>query len=239
MPIASKPTRSPTRRAPAKSVPKAAFQAPLIEDDARPQDHKGVPIVSEQTTSNLPNGATFRISRLFLANGTNAYGCRDCKFTGDTRADVQQHRNAEHGAKYGKKTPRVIFPPDKNVPDLVLPARQDGVAAPTNPMQMTLGEILALMPSIAATSDLVDRMEVERDAAVSDLAERERHDRENAHKINVYESHVEELLDLRMKIRNVGSYEQAKAELLELRAWKKAMIKKLSALGFKLSEEEE
>lgn len=246
MPVASKPSRSVSGRAAKttrRSAPRATFQEPLVAapptESDRPQDHKGIPVSHEELQSNLPNGAAFKVSRLHLADGTTAYACRDCLHTADTRADVQHHRNAVHGARFGKKTPRVIFPADKNVGDLVLPERQPGVAAPSDPMQMTIAELLALMPSIGAVGDLVDRAEHERDLAKIELEERRRHDRENAHKIAVYDSLQAQIVELRMLVKHTGSYEQMKTELLALRAWKKKIMSKLDAVGFKFIEEDQ
>lgn len=219
------------------------FQEPLMQrpdnGDGRPRDHDGIPIEREELVGNLPSGAAFKISKLHLANQEIAWACRDCQFTADVRRDVAQHRNEEHGARFGKKTPKVVFPRDEDLGDLVLPPRLDGMPAPSNPMEMTLAEVLSLMPSVAAISDLVDKAERERDAAVEELIERRKSDRINQPKIDVHDSLTAEIVDLRLMVKNFGSYDQMKQELTELRAWKKSMIKKLNTLGFTMTEEEQ
>jgi hypothetical protein len=255
------PRRTATRRAPGRP----AFQEPLIEspdkpatakgpaavkaDKAppavaeqrhpeRPSEHNGVAVAREELQSNLPNGAVFKISRLHLVDGTAAYACRDCSFTGDGRVDVQQHRNAEHGKRYGKKAPRVIFEKDRQVGDLVLPPRRDDTPAPTNPMEMTLAEFLSLAPSFAALSDLIDRTERERDAALAAIREMREENKDAAHAMAVYPSLQEEVVNLRLLVRHAGPYEEMKTELLQLRAWKKKMIQRLEPLGFVLTDED-
>lgn len=205
----------------------------------RPTEHKGVTVAREELTANLPTGAPFRISRLHLTDGTTAFACRDCLFTGDNRGEVAAHRNATHGTRYGKRAPKLVYEPDDGPADLVLPPRPDGSSAPDNPLQMTVAELLALLPTISGCSDLIEKAEYERDLAQIELEERRRHDRENNHKIQVYESNQNQLVELRMKIKNAGSFDELKAEVVELRSWKKKMIAKLSALGFKLTEEEQ
>jgi hypothetical protein len=234
---APEPTPEPEPEPTPEPTPKPTLAASQADSDDRPRDHKGIPIVREELTSSLPNGAPFRISRLHLSDGTIAFACRDCLDTEDTRGAVMAHRNREHGATFGKKRPKVEPLADKFVGDLVLPPRKDG-PAPSNPMEMTVAELMALLPSISAIGDLIDRMEQERDHAVNELIEREAHDRENKHKIAVYPSLQEEVVDLRGRLRGVGSFDEMKAELIELRRWKKEMIKRLSALGFTLSEED-
>ncbi len=254
-------SRIPVRRARPPKATKPAFQEPLIgrqpdskpepkpqakpgsrdahsREDARPTDHNGIPVVSEELLANLPSGSPFKVTRLHLSDGTKAWGCRDCLFTGDVRRDVQQHRNAEHGAKFGKKTPKLVYAAHADDGDLVLPPRAEGKAAPSDVMQMTVAELLALLPSIGAISDLVDQVEHERDVMRIELVERRKHDRENQHKIDVYDSHQEELLAMRLAMKNTGSYEQMKAELMQLRAWKKRVTAKLNAVGFVLNEED-
>ncbi len=248
------PAKAPARRGRPPRVTRPAFQEPMIdraaagkqpaaasspEPGARPADHNGIPIEREELLANLPSGSPFKVTRLHLSDGNKAWGCRDCLFTGDARRDVQQHRNDEHGARFGKKTPKLVYAAHADDGDLVLPPRDENKAAPSDIMQMTMGEVLALMPSIGALSDLVDRVEHERDLARVELNERRKHDRENQHKIDVYDSHQEELLTLRLHMRNTGSYEQLKAEVVALRAWKKRITAKLNAVGFVLNEEDQ
>lgn len=208
--------RGPGR--PRKVAPRVADQPTLdgssTEPD-RPTDHNGIPVVREELIANLPK-APFKISRLFLADDTVAFACRDCLFTGDSRGAVMLHRNEEHGASFGRS--RVDLVPLKTTPDPVLPPRADG-PAPSNPLEMTLGEFLALAPSLAALGDLVDHMQSERDDAQAELVELRRHEKENAAKI--------------------AHYDQNRDELVYLRNWRRKMIKRLNDMGFSLNEEGE
>jgi len=251
MPVATtkSPKQKPTpRRGPAQAaamavpprqipLPDPRESAPDQHDPSRPAQHNGIPIAREELLFNIP-GAYFRISRLHLADGTTAMACRDCLFTSDTRTEVCEHRNAEHGSRYGKKPPKLTFEADKQPPELVLPPRDDDEPAPSNPMEMTLAEFLSLVPSIGALGDLIDRTERQRDHYRAELEQRVRDERANKHKVDVYESLQDEVVDLRLKIRNTGSYDELKAEVLELRAWRKKMIARLGALGFNFTEEE-
>ncbi len=228
-----------SRRTPAKSTPAPAFQEPLVPDnDGRPTDHNGIPIEREELLGNLPTGAHFRISKLHLANEETAFACRDCDFTADQRSEVMQHRNEAHGARFGKRTPKVTFNKDTNLGDVVLPPRANGFT-PSNPMEMTLAECLALAPSIGAIGDLITQVEAERDQAIADLHELRIWQRANAHAVAVHDSLQAEVIDLRLMIKNSGSYEQLKTEVNTLRAWKKKITAKLNAVGFKLAEDEE
>lgn len=247
MPAATKATRPTVRRTTKATTPPPKnnnVQQTLVEDPpqpTRPREHKGVQVVREELFSNLPNGAPFRVSRLYLVDDTIAYACRDCLTTADTRALINRHRNEEHGARFGKKAPKVLYDGGKQVADgdLVLPLRPDGTAAPQNVMNWTLAEFMALVPSIGALSDLIEKTEHERDMARIELAERRKTDRENAHKVAVYESLHAEVVELRVMVKNSGAYESLKTEVLELRAWKKQVSKKLETLGFKLIEEDQ
>lgn len=223
------PKEPPSDQLPAKAA-KPPAPAPAPPSD-RPTEHNGINVVREELRGNLPTGASFRISKLHLVDGTMAFACRDCLFTADTNVEVQYHRNAEHGAKFGKKTPKVVFPVDKDPVDLVLPPRGDK-PAPTNPMAMTIAEILALAPSYAALADLIDRTEQERDAALAKVAEMKDDNREAQHAVAVYPSLQEEVVNLRLLVKDVGSYEQLKAELQTLRAFKKKVTQRLEAIGF-------
>lgn len=231
---AAKPAAEPDRT---EAAP--VRKSPVASKSDRPTDHKGISIVREELRTFLPSGAATKISKLHLSDGTAAFACRDCLFTHDTIAGIQHHRNDVHGTTYGHKAPRVIFEKDatKPVGDLVLPPRGDK-PAPTNPMEMTLAEFLALVPSYAALADLIDRLERERDAALEKVIE-VRHETRNAqHALAVYPSLQEEVVDLRMRLKGVGSFDEMKAELLALRAWKKKMIQRLEPLGFALIDED-
>lgn len=233
------------RRGPARKSAKgggSAYQAPALMADPneqeRPTEHNGLHIEREEPLMSLPN-APFRYTRLHLIDGSTAFACRDCLTTTDTRGQILIHRNAEHGARIGKKNPRVALPElgKREAPDLVLAPRADGTPVPEDPMMMRLGELLALMPSIAALGDLVERLEVERDQAVAEL-DGNRIDKATQHKIDVYDHHRQEILDLRLALNRQANYEQVKDELYALRAWKKKIEAKLKAVGFVLSEEE-
>lgn len=226
---ASKPTKSRVR--------KPMFQEPLTPD--RPIDHKGIPVVKEEAIpSPLGNGTFFKISKLHLADGTIGYACVDCLHTADSRGLVMAHRNAEHGAKFGKKRPKVVFEPDEDVVDAVLPPRADSEPAPSNIMEWTLAEFLALVPTLGALGDLITKAEDDKAAAENELNERCVNDRLNATKLAAYDGIQAELVERRMVMKNLGSYEELKDEVLALRAWKKAIIKKFESLGFTLTEEE-
>lgn len=230
--VAKQQGSSLRRREPAKGL----FLPPTAPD-GRPSEHHGIGIDHEELIMHLPN-APLRIARLHLVNGEQAYACRDCTYTGDTRGQVMIHRNDKHGTNIGRKKPKVEWPKGDPAPDLVLPPRTDGVA-PTDPLEMRLGEFLALAPSYAALGDLIERIESERDAALAELDERRRHDKVNQHKIDAYEGNHADLVEMRQIVTRQGNYDAVKAEMYALRAWKKKMIAKLSGLGFQLNEEEQ
>lgn len=235
------PSKTPTRttRSPArKPATQTSLLPSLAVPDGRPTQHNGVAVVQEILRSNLPNNAPMKISKLKLADGTMAAACRDCKFTGDTITIVMQHRYKDHGAGYSKKFVRAHFPADKFVGDIVLPSRGPDKPMPTGAMDMTMAEILALLPSIHALGELIDKTEAQRDLLLAELNERSKHDRENQHKIAAYDSLTDEVVERRAAMRTTGSYEQMRAEVLELRKWKKDMIKKLGPLGFNFNDEE-
>jgi hypothetical protein len=196
-----------------------------------------VAVVREELLSNLPSGSPFKVSKIHLVDGTIAHACRDCLFTGDTVTEVRHHRNAEHGTKFGKRAPKVHWERDTNLGDLVLPMRGD-VPAPTNPMEMTLAEFLALAPSYAALGDLMDRLERERDAALDKLADLMSQNKEAQHALAVYPALQQEVVELRLLVRNAGAYEELKSEVLTLRAFKKKITAKLEQIGFGLVEEQ-
>jgi hypothetical protein len=237
---AKKSSALPSRRQAGRPVRPPAFQEPLVPavESDRPQDHNGIPVVREELVGNLPTGAKMKISKLHLSDGTLAFACRDCLFSADSRAEVMQHRNQQHGSRYGKKTPKLVFAKDKDVHDVVLPPRTDG-PAPGNIMEMTMAEVLALMPSIGALGDLVEEATHRAELAEVELAERRRHDRENEQKIAAYDSMREELVDRRVAMKGFSSYDDMKNELRELRAWKQKITARLKPLGFVLAEEDE
>lgn len=230
---------APPRRRKAGNL---AFQEPLMAgpEKDRPQDHNGIPVVREQLRmSPLPScKAPLKISRLHLANKVVAFACRDCLYTGDTLADVMHHRNAEHGAKYGKKKPKVEFPADDDPTDIILPPRAAGLPAPGDIMEMTMAELLSLLPSLHALGALIQQTEAENEALTAEIDARRHFDLANQDKLAAYDSLQAELVDRRLTMKGSGSYEEMKAELTELRAWKKQIIKRFSAIGFMFTEEE-
>jgi hypothetical protein len=230
--------RQPAKTAAPRKVAARKPAPPSVEEEpGRPQQHNGVAVLREELRRNLPSNAPFKISKLHLEGGGLAFACRDCEFTADTNSEVQQHRNAEHGTRYGKRTPKVVWPKDNQLDDVILPPRGDQ-PAPTNPMEMMLGEFLAMVPSYAAMSDLIDRAERDRDAALARVAELQDQNRDAQHALAVYPTLQAEVVDLRLLTRNTGSYEELKAEVQALRAWKKKIIQRLEPLGFSLTEEE-
>lgn len=231
-----KALRQRVRSTPAPE-PEPEQEEPADRDPTRPHEHNGVAVVREELLSNLPSGSPFKVSKLHLIDGTVAHACRDCRFTGDTVTEVRHHRNAEHGTKFGKRTPKVHWERDNALGDLVLPMRGD-VPAPTNPMEMTLAEFLALAPSYAALGDLMDRLERERDAALDKLADLMSQNKEAQHALAVYPALQQEVVELRLLVRNAGAYEELKSEVLTLRAFKKKITAKLEQIGFGLVEEQ-
>lgn len=236
----------PTAAAPPRRRQRAgnpAFQEPLMPgpDQSRPQDHNGIPVVREELRmSPLPTcKAPLRISRLHLADKSLAFACRDCLFTGDTLKDVMHHRNAAHGAKYGKKKPKVEFPTDEDPTDIVLLPRAADIPAPGDVMEMTMAEVLSLLPSLQALGALVQHTEAENEALKAELFQRKQFDLANRDKLAAYDSLQEELVDRRLNMKGVGSYDELKAELVKLREWKKQIIKRFSAIGFQFLEEED
>lgn len=237
-PLVDKPDRTVIEPAKVEEPP-TARRSPVADKPDRPTQHNGISIIREELRIFLPNGAPTKISKLHLSDGTIAHACRDCLFTHDTLAGVQHHRNDTHGTSYGHRPPRVVFEKDttKAVGDLVLFPRGDK-PAPTNPMEMTLAEFLSLVPSYAAWADLIDRVEQERDAALEKLIDVRDIAREAQHALAVYPSLQEEVVDLRIKLKGVGSFDEMKAELLALRAWKKKVIQRLEPLGFALVDDD-
>jgi hypothetical protein len=237
LPAKKAPVRPAKATKPAGAKPPGTKPDEAERDPSRPHQHNGVEVVREELRSNLPSGAPYKVSKLHLVDGTVAHACRDCLFTADTSPQVREHRNAEHGTRYGKRPPKVHWEKDPDVGDLVLPLRGDK-PAPTNPMEMTLAEFLALAPSYAALSDLIDRTERERDAALDKLAELMASNKEAQHALAVYPALQQEVVDLRLMVRNVGAYEELKNEVLALRVFKKKILSKLEAVGFNFVDED-
>jgi len=217
----------------------AEKETPAAPAKGRPTEHNGVRIVEEQPRLSPLNQSPMKISNLKLADGKKAFACRDCEMTGDTLADVMHHRNEDHGSKYGKKhlKVQVKIPADPYLGDIVLPPR-NGNPAPADTMEMTMREVLSLMPSIAALGSLVEQLETDRDLLAAELERRRREDALNAPKLTSYDSLMAELVERRMTMKGAGSYDDLKAEVAELRAWKKAVIKRFGAIGFQFTEED-
>lgn len=223
--------RQPTMiELPAKSPHRSSDSEP-----ARPTEHNGIKVVKEQLLHNLPNGAPFRISKLHLESGGQAFACRDCMYTADTRGLVMVHRNTDHGSRYGKKSIKVSLPTPTGAPDIVLAPRADGSPAPSDPMGWTIGELLALLPSITALGDLVESKEGLADEALAALGEQRR----NQVKIDSFDDVQAQLVMAKQQLRHTGDYDEIKKEVATLRAWKKNIIKKLQAVGFQLAEEDQ
>lgn len=251
MPSASAPKNRIVRRprtaaaaAQAPDTPQQEQPAVKIEDTprqpARPTEHNGIPIVNEECRASPVNPKAFlKITKLHLSNDTIAFGCLDCLFTGDTRSELQRHRNAEHGTRFGKRRAKVRFATDDNLGDLVLPSRPDGTPAPIDVLEMTLAEFLSIMPSFAALMQYIEDIE-NRHQQLVDLVRQQKDElKASAYAVAVYPALQEEVIDLRLKIKGVGSFEANKAELLVLRDWKNKMTKRLATLGFVLNEEGE
>lgn len=235
MPTIPTRTRATTRSAVPKVEPKQAV--PPTQAHPRPTHHNGVAVVSEERLGNLPNGIKFKVSRLYLANGEVAHACWECTFTGDTRGDVMSHRNTEHGTQIGRRRVQRIFE-DPHLLDLVLPAREDGTQPGDNPLYWQIGEIIAVVPTIKALGDHMERLEDEN-AQLREEVGRTRVTRTDQHKLDVYESNQQEIGELRARLKHMPNIEALRAEVYELRAWKKKMIKRLGTLGFQLSEEDQ
>lgn len=216
-----------------------------IDFSATPQQINGINVEEIKPVEGLP-GIPLRIALVRLEDGTTVHACLDCQdpldFVG-TRGDVMAHRNAVHGARYGKKRPKVVEEPKQDDPadllDAVLAPRGDGAPAPGAAYEMTLGEILALAPTLKALGDLVERAETEVDAVRDELRDLRQYQRDTVSKLAGYEATKDEVVGLRVQIRAWGNYEAIKAEMYQLRAWKRDMIKKLKAMGFQLTEEEQ
>lgn len=232
-----KAARKTARPALVRPARKAAAPEPEPAND-RPTMHNGIAIVTEERVpSPLPKGGPFRYNRTQLADGTTGYSCIDCSATTDTRGEIMAHRNEAHGSRYGQKKPRVVLAESAQVLDVVLPEREEG-PAPDSFYAMTLGEILALAPSIQALGDLIDRLERERDEAVLALDDA-RIDKETQRKIDVYETNRQEIIDLRLIVNRQKDYDAIRAEVVQLRSWKRRMTTRLKDLGFKLEEDED
>lgn len=237
------PTDPPVQRRTTRA-PAPALVAPVEPTDKhpRPAHHKGLAVVSEERIGSLPNGAKFKISKLELADGSSAFACWECTVTGDTRGDIMAHRNADHGARIGKNRATVTFPKeiekDPDLFDLVLPVREDGTSPGDNPMYWQLGEVIAIMPTVKALGDLIQRLEEENDKLLYEVKQT-RVSRADQHKIDVYTANQAEIVELRSRLAKQGNYEQVKEELYALKKWKSNIIKKLKAVGFQLSEEDE
>lgn len=213
-------------------------QPTLIEQQPagtrRPTHHNGVLVLEEELLMHLPN-APFRVSKIHLENGKVAFACRDCDtFTGDSRGQVMEHRNREHGARYGKRKPKVELVVENEAPDLVLPERAEGVPAPSDPLKWTIEELLRLLPSISALGDLVDSSQEAADEALAQLGDH----RANQFKIDGYDDLREELHAAKLQLRQQSNYADLLVEVHRLKAWEKRTIAKFKQLGFVLAGSE-
>ncbi len=203
-----------SRRKPKNVAEQTALD--VVTELDRPIAHEGVRIVAENPIpSPLAHGAPFRISRLELESGEQAFACRDCLFTADTRGLVMKHRNEEHGAKVGT---RRVLTAVRGAPDPVLPLRPDGSPPPSDPNDWTLAELFALVPSLTALGDLTEQAQAERDQLEAELSELKLATR-----------------DMRVKAE---AHDVMREELIGLRAWKRKMTTRLNQMGFSLTEED-
>lgn len=237
------PLMPTAKQEPPKRVPGPRGQQALMSvvDEGRPQEHKGIQVIREELRpSPLPQcKAPLKISKLHLADGSLAFACRDCTETGDTLADMMQHRNAVHGSKYGKRRPKITFPADADPMDMVLPRRAVDIPGPDELMEMTVAEMMSLLPSIGAIGAYVEQVERENADMRAELDERHQFFEANKTRLANYEAMEAELVDRRLTMKNTGSYEELKTEVVKLRAWREKMIKRFSAVGFVFTEEEE
>ncbi len=234
MPSSTNSTMRPsrTRTVRKQPAPAIAFSAASLVIP-RPTHVGGVAVTGEEPVANLP-GKPFRISKLFLADGSTAFACRDCPYTDDSRGKIMTHRNAAHGARIGTKRPS-----KNDAPDPVLPPREDGTAVPHRPMDMTIGEIVAIAPSLMALGDLLDKLESERDEARRELKQLRVQVRENAQKAASFDTLQEEVIELRVHMANTANFEKIREEWNALKQWKRKMITRLKSLGFQLTEEDQ
>lgn len=218
--------------------------ARTVDFSAASRQINGIDVEEIKPVESIP-GIPLRIALVRLADGSTVHACRDCPdpldFVG-TRGDVMSHRNAVHGARYGKKKPKIEEPSQDDPGDLldaVLAPRTEDEPAPGTVYEMTIGEILALAPTIKALGDLVEQAEARVDEVMDELRDLRQYQRDTVTKLAGYEAARDEVVGLRVQIRAWGNYEAIKAEMYQLRAWKKDMIKKLKAMGFQLTEEEQ
>lgn len=225
----------------------AQIPMPTPEPEPAPEAARrqldGVDILEIAPLAPLGPNKPMRIVKIHLADGRVLHGCRDCPdeldFVGG-RGDVMAHRNAVHGARFGKG--RIPAPAAQEklpeVLDAVLSPRHDGTPAPDSVYEMTVGEVLSLMPTIQALGDLVELAETERDALRAQLKDFKSHEREWRTKIEGYDTLRDEVTELRQQLRQQGNYDQIKTELYALKAWKKKVIARFTAVGFNFTEED-
>jgi hypothetical protein len=204
-------TMAPSRAAARRGRTDARFEPPSAPGTVTVPVRRinGVEVVEVQEIRLHPKAGALKVVRLIMADGTVLHGCRECDFSG-SRGDVMAHRNAVHGARYGKKTPAA--------PGDVIVAQRENGFVPQAVQDMTIGELVAIMPTVKELGDLVERMDIERNEAVRALRDLEGQYHRNRVRIEGYDSMRE--------------------ELMELRSWKKKMVQRLAALGFKLEEDE-
>lgn len=229
-------TTARTRRRTAPPPP-ATFRQPAIPEVAEKPEKRmvnGLEVIEEHLIRLQPKANPIKISKLELEDGSFVHACRECDFTG-SRGDCMAHRNRVHGARFGMRRKK------EDVLDLLVPTKQESDVAPETPGEMTLAQIQAIMPSIKALGDLVDELERERDELAQRCAEYEKFERTNATKLLEYDELQAAVVELRIRDRQRGNYEEIKAELYELRAWKKKHMKQRAAAvaALKVDEEEQ
>lgn len=224
--------------------PEPVVAAPVGQLEGPVRQLHGVDVVRVEPIAPLGPDRPMRIAKIFLADGRMVHGCRDCPdlldFTG-SRGDVMAHRNEVHGARYGKKRPKISAQQQElpEVLDAVLAPRTDGKPAPSSVYEMTMAEVIALLPSIKALGDLVESAETENDKLLDELNALRAFERQNRAKLDAFDELRDELVELRIQIRQWANYEAIKAEMYELKAWKKKVSARLKSVGFLLSDEEQ
>lgn len=246
------------RREVAPSLTAVGGSPPDESTVQRPTEVDGVTVVREERMRNY-QGSYFKISKLYLADGVMVWGCWECLYVAETRGHVMAHRNAEHGAQYGKKghrkarmlalaeqaaeqaaaeetaepeTPEaeICEPVTVVQPAETVAFRADRDTIPKTIMDMTIGGVRSLC-------DLVERLEKEIED-LKDKLDEVQIDRTTQHKIDVYETNRAEIVELRQIKSQHDHCDDLRDEVKELRAFRRKMITRMAQLGFKLSEEE-
>lgn len=235
MPTATSPPPSKRARPVRRRMTSAVPTQLAMPEEPKVRTVNGIKVVEEQLLYLNPKGGPLKISKLELADGTLVHNCRDCnEFTG-SRGDVMVHRNREHGARYGLNRPKGQV---DVLGDILIPQREDG-HVPDRADEMTLGEVLAVMPSIKELGDFLDRSETGRIAAELRLRDIEKSARTTAAMQDEIDQLQGKIVKLRQRDRLRGNYDEIKQEMYRLKAWKRMVVKRFAAAGFKLDEEEQ